>query len=103
VVVDCEACGLRIGSACVPLGAERVEVAARTGPVVAGDRPRAPAEVVDRRDVREEVEALLVAKVRARFDESWRVDDERDLAVRLLALDEAGDPFERQLATPRIS
>jgi hypothetical protein len=64
----------------------------------------APAQVVDRRDVGQEVEALLVAQVRARLDDAGGIDDERRLTVRLLALDEAGDALERaQLATPRIS
>src|SRR5437867_12944519 len=63
----------------------------------------APAEVVDGRDVGEEVEALLVPEVRAGLDDARRVDDERRLAVRLLALDEPGDSLVSQLATPRIS
>jgi hypothetical protein len=62
-----------------------------------------PAEVVDRRDVGQEAEPLLVAEVRARLDEPSGIDDERRFAVRLLTLDEPGDSFERQLATPRIS
>ena len=65
--------------------------------------PFAPAEVVDGREVGQEVEALLVAEVRAGLDDAGRVDDERRLAVRLLALDEPRDAFEGQLATPRIS
>jgi hypothetical protein len=62
-----------------------------------------PAEVVDRRDIGQEAEALRVAKVGARLEEPRGIDDERDLAVSLLALDEPRDSFERQLATPRIS
>ncbi len=64
---------------------------------------RAPAEVVGGRDVREEVEALLVAEVRARLDEPRGVDDERRLAVRLLRLDEAGHAVEAHEATLRSS
>ncbi len=63
----------------------------------------APAEVVDGRDVGEEIEAFLVSEVRAGLDEAGRVDDERRLAERLLALDQPGDAFKGQLATPRIS
>ena len=63
----------------------------------------APAEVVDGRDVGQEVEALFVAEVRAGLDEASQVDDQRRLAVRLPALDEPGDSLEGQLATPRIS
>jgi hypothetical protein len=63
----------------------------------------APAEVVDRRDVGEEVEALLVAEVEARLDDPGGIDDERRLAVRILALDQAGYALEGQEATPRIS
>jgi hypothetical protein len=62
-----------------------------------------PAEVVDRGDVGQEAEALFVAEVRARLDESSGIDDERRFAVRVLTLDEPWDSFERQLATPRIS
>jgi hypothetical protein len=85
------------------LRAQRIDVAAGGGPEVAGNLALAPAEVVDGRDVREEVESLLVAEVGARLDEPRRVDDERRLAVRVLALDEARNAFEGQLATPRIS
>ena len=63
----------------------------------------APAEVVDGRDVGQEVEALSVAEVRAGLDEAGWVNDQRRLAVRLVALDETGDSLEGQLATPRIS
>jgi len=65
--------------------------------------PLAPAEVVDGRDVGQEVEALFVAEVRTGLDDAGRIDDERRLPVRVFALDEPGDAFERQLATPRIS
>jgi hypothetical protein len=103
VVVDGEPGRLRIRRSRVALRAQRVDVAAGRGAVVAGDLARAPAEVVDGRDVGEEVEALLVAEVRAGLDDPGRIDDERRLAVRVLALDEPGNPFEGQLATPRIS
>jgi len=62
-----------------------------------------PAEVVDRCDVGQEAEALLVAEVRARLDQPSGVDDECRLVVSLLALDETRYSFEGQLATPRIS
>jgi hypothetical protein len=103
VVVDREASGLRLGRAREALGALGAEVASRLGSVVAGDLALPPAEVVDRRDVGQEVEALLVPEMRARLDEPSGIDDERRLAVRLLALDEPRDSFESQLATPRIS
>ena len=63
----------------------------------------APAEVIDRGDVGEEVEAFLVAEVGAGLDDPRRVDDERRLAVLVAALDEARNALEGQLATPRIS
>ncbi len=103
VVVDREARRLRLGSPRVALRAERVDVAAGGGPVVARDLVLAPAQVVDGRDVGEEVEPFLVTEVGACFDEPGRVDDERRLSVRVLALDEPGDSLEGQLATPRIS
>ena len=103
VVVDGEARRFRLGRAGVALCAQRVDVAAGGGPVVTGDLALAPAQVVDGRDVGEEVEALLVAEVRARLDEPRGVDDERRLVVRVLALDQAWDALEGQLATPRIS
>ena len=103
VVVDREPRRLGLRRPRVALRAQRVDVAPGRGAVVAGDRALAPAEVVDGRDVGQEVEALLVAQVRARLEEPSGVDDERGLAVRILALDEPRDSFERQLATPRIS
>jgi hypothetical protein len=103
VVVDREARRLRLRSPGEALRAQRVDATARGGRVVAGDPSLAPAEVVDGRDVGEEVEAFLVTEVGTRLDESRGVDDERRLAVSVLALDEARDAFEGQLATPRIS
>jgi hypothetical protein len=103
VVVDGEPGRLRLRRPRVALRAQRVDVAAGRGAVVAGDAALAPAEVVDGRDVGQEVEALLVAQVRAGLDETCRVYDERRLAVRVLALDEPRNAFEGQLATPRIS
>jgi hypothetical protein len=103
VVVDREARGLGLRRAREALRALRVEVAAGRGPVVAGDLAVAPAQVVDGRDVGEEVEAFLVAEMRAGLDQPGGIDDQRCLAVRLLALDEPWDSFEGQLATPRIS
>ena len=103
VVVDGEPRRLRLGGASEALRAQRIDVAPRRGAVVAGDLALAPAEVVDGRDVGQEVEALLVAQVRTRLDDPGRIDDQRGLAVRVLALDEPGYTFERQEATPRIS
>ena len=103
VVVDGEPGRLGLRGSRVALCAHRVDVAAGRGAVVAGDLALAPAEVVDRRDVGQEVEAFLVAQVCARLDDPRRIDDERGLAVRVLALDEARDALESQLATPRIS
>jgi hypothetical protein len=85
------------------LRAGRVQVASTPGADVAGDAAAAPAEVVRRRDVRQEVEALFVAKVQAGLDQPSRIDDERRLAVRLSGLDEPGNSLERYDATPRIS
>src|SRR6187401_2364305 len=103
VVVDGEAGGLRSRRSRKALRALRPEIAARGGAVVAGDLSPAPAEVVDGRDVGEEIEAPLVPEVRARLGHPSGVDDERRLAVRVHTLDEAGHAFEGQLATPRIS
>src|SRR5262245_43533253 len=103
VVVDREPRRLRLRGARVALRAQCVDVSARGRAVVAGDRALAPAEVVDRRDVGQEVEALLVAQIRTCLDEPGRVDDERRLVVRVLALDKPRDSLEGQLATPRIS
>ena len=72
------------------------------GADVPGDTGRAPAEVVDARDVDERVVALDVTQVDARLDDPGRVDDERRLAVRLDGLDDAGDGGAHS-ATPRIS
>jgi hypothetical protein len=103
VVIDGEPGRLGLGRAGEPLGCGLVQVAAGVGAEVAGDSALAPGEVVDRRDVGEEVEAFLVAEVQARFDESRRIYDKRRLAVRVLALDEARDSLKGQLATPRSS
>src|SRR5215210_4109390 len=81
----------------------RVQVTAAIGPVVAGDSALAPVEVVGRCQVREEVEALDVAEMEARLLDPRGIDDERRLAVLLLALDEARDSLEGHDATPRIS
>jgi hypothetical protein len=103
VIVDGESGRLRLGGASKSLRAESVELATRLGPVIARDLALAPAEVIDWSDVREEVESFLVAQIRAGLDEPGRIDDERRLAVRVLALDQARNSFEGQLATPRIS
>jgi hypothetical protein len=103
VVVDGEPGRLRLGRARVTLGAGCIQVSAGLRSVVARDLALAPAEVVDRRDVREEVEALLVAQVEAGLEDPGRIDDESRLAVGVLALDEAGYSFVGQLATPRSS
>jgi hypothetical protein len=103
VVVDGEAGRLGLGRAGEPLRRGLVQVAAGARAVVAGDPVLAPAEVVDRRDVGEEVEAFLVAEVQARLDETRRIDDERRLAARVLALDEPRNTLKAQLATPRSS
>ena len=83
--------------------AGRVEVAPRGVSPVAGDGLFAPAEVVDSREVGQEVEAERVAQVETRLDDARRIDDERRLAVRLLPLDDARDALVDHSATPRIS
>jgi hypothetical protein len=103
VVVHREALRLRLRRALEPLRAGPVQVAPGGVADVARDPALAPAEVVGGGDVREEVEALLVAQVRARLDEPSGVDDERGLAVRLARLDETRNAFVGQEATPRIS
>jgi hypothetical protein len=103
VVVHREALRLRIGRLREALRAGQVEVATAGRADVAGDAVPAPAEVVRRRDVGEEVEPLDVPEVRAGFDQAGRIDDERRLVVRLAGLDEAGNALVSQDATPRIS
>src|SRR5207247_7599580 len=84
-------------------GAGRVQVAARRVAPVAGDRALVPAQVVDRRHVREEAEVELVAQVEAGLHEPCRIDDERRLPMLFDPLHHTGDRFVPQLATPRIS
>src|SRR5262249_41713055 len=87
-----------------PLQAPRaraVQVAAGLATPVARDGLVAPAQVVDRGQVREEAEALLVAQVLAGLDEPRGIDDERRLAVQHLRLDQAGDAGVAHSATPR--
>jgi hypothetical protein len=103
VVVHGEALRLRLRRLLQPLRAGPVEVAPGSRSDVARDAGAAPAEVVGRGDVGQDVEALDVAQVGARLDEPSRVDDERRLAVCLPRLDEAGNALVGQLATPRIS
>jgi hypothetical protein len=103
VVVHREALRLRLRGLGEALRAGQVEVAAAGRADVAGDAVAAPAEVIGRSDVREEVEAFAVAQVLARLDQPGRIDNQGRLAVRLAGLDEAGDAFVGQLATPRIS
>jgi hypothetical protein len=100
VVVDRETLRLRIGQLLEALGRRPVEIASVRRGDVARDAGLPPAEVVGRRDVGQEREALLVAQVGAGLEEPRRPDDERGLTVRLPALDE---PRDLQLATPRIS
>src|SRR5207247_7716134 len=83
------------------LRARRVDVAAGRRADVARDR-RAPAEVVGWRDVGQEVEALVVAKVRAGLDEAGGIDDEGRLAVRLDRADEPGDALGGHQPTPTL-
>jgi hypothetical protein len=85
------------------LRAGQVEVTAAGRADVAGDAEPAPAEVIRRRDVGQEVEALDVAQVRARLDQPRRIDDEGRLIVRLAGLNETGNALVGQDATPRIS
>jgi hypothetical protein len=111
VVVDREAGRLRLRRPRVSLRPDReaeagglVQVPAVGRGVVPGDAALAPAEVVGGRDVGEKREALFVTEVRAGLDEPCRIDDERGLAVRLLALDKTRNAFVgAQVATPRIS
>ena len=104
VVRDREPLRLGIRDAREPLRAGRVQVAPGGGADVPGDALLAPAEVVGRGDVAQDVEAVLVAQAGARLDQPRRVDDERRLAERLPRLDEAGNARVRgHSATPRIS
>src|SRR5581483_9959620 len=103
VVADREPLRLRRRQPLEALRRGHVQIAAPGGADVAGDGALAPAEVVGRRDVGQEAEALLVAEVPGRFDEPARLDDERRLAVRLAGLDQPGDFLVAQLATSRSS
>jgi hypothetical protein len=100
VVRDREPLRLRLGQLLQPLRAGRVQVAAAAGADVAGDALLAPAEIVGRGDVGEEVVALLVAEVLAGLAQERGLDDEGRLAVGRLRLQQARD---LQLATPRSS
>src|SRR5262249_14972583 len=96
----------RRGDGLVALRHRRVEVPARGRADVAGDRSRRPAQVVDRGDVGEEVEAVLVPERCRRLDDVRRLDHHRRLVVRPRHLDEPGDPVELRgahEATLRIS
>src|SRR5205085_2381946 len=103
VVADAEAPGLRGRELLQAARRRPVDVAAARRADVARDALRAPAVVVGRGDVREEVEAELVAQVQRRLHEACPVDDEGRLAVRLLDLDQPRNAAVVQLATPRIS
>src|SRR5439155_4319809 len=100
VVVDAEALRLRLRELLQPGRGGPVEVAPGYRPDVAGDTLAAPAEVVRRGDVREKVEAELVAQVQCGLDEPCGNDNERRLAVGLLDLDGAGDAVQVHEATP---
>ena len=100
VVRDREALRLRQRDPREPLRAGHVNVAPRRRADVAGDLLLAPAEVVGRGDVGEEVEAVLVAQRRAGLDETCGIDDERRLAERLARLDDAG--HDAYALTPRL-
>jgi hypothetical protein len=104
VVRDREPLRLRVGDAREPLRARDVEVTPRSGSDVAGDSLLAPAEVVGRGDVAQEVEAVLVAERGACLDESRGIDDQRCLAACLARLDDAWHGrVHAHSATPRIS
>src|SRR5256714_7466277 len=103
VVADREALRLELGENLEALRRRPVEVAAGGRADVAGDALLPPAEVVRRRDVREEREPLLVAEVKRRLDEPLGLDDHRLLAVRLLLAHVAGHVLPAQEATPRTS
>jgi hypothetical protein len=103
VVVEREAPGLRLGELGETLRARDVQIPTVGRADVPGYAALTPAEIVGRGDVREEVEAELLAEVLARLDEALPLDDERRLAVRLPRLDESRDVAVCQLATPRIS
>src|SRR6266536_453568 len=105
VVVDAEARALGLGQPGEAPGAGRVDVPAPCCALVARDlllRLR-PAEVVRRREIGEEVEALLVAQVEARFAQAGRIDYQRRLAVGLVRFHQSRYSLKGQLATPRIS
>ena len=104
VVRDGEARRLVIRNPREALCAWLVQVSPGCSSDVACDLLLSPAEVVGRRDVAQEVEALLVAEVAAGLDEARGIDDERRLSERFLRLNQSGDPGVRgHCATPRIS
>jgi hypothetical protein len=103
VIADAEAPRLRRRQLLETGRRRAVQVAAARRADVPGDALAAPAQVVGRGDVREEVEPELVADVAGGLDEPRGVDDDRCLAVPLLDLDESRNAVEVQDATPRIS
>ncbi len=98
VVVEREPLRLAGRQRLQPLRHRCVQVTAGAGADVAGHALPAPAQVVDRGDVREEVVAQGVAQVQPGGNELGRLDDDRCLAVRLVDLDEAGNRLERHSA-----
>src|SRR5918912_2391435 len=98
-----EALRLELREGLVALGAGAAEVAPGRGADVAGDALLPPAEVVRRRDVRKEREALLVAEVEGRLDEPLGLDDDGLLAVLVLLPHVAGNVLPAHEATPRTS
>jgi hypothetical protein len=103
VVAERESVWLRLRQTLVALCRGLVQIASARRADVTGDTLRAPAEIVGRRDVRQVVEAQLVAKVKGGLDETRRIDDECGLAVPFENFDEPGDAVVVQDATPRIS
>src|SRR5262245_58933540 len=104
MVGDREPLRLCLRQPLVALRHRLVEVAALARAEVARDPGFAPAEVVGRRDVGEEVEPVRVPEVNAGLDDPRRIDDEGGLPVRLACLDQARDAGARvHCATSRIA
>jgi len=100
VIADGEAARLRAWQPLEALRRRLVEVAPADGPDVAGYALAAPAEVIGRGDVGEEVEAELVAQMARGFGQARGIDDEGRLAFCFADLDQPGNAVEIQDATP---
>src|SRR5581483_7489134 len=103
VVRDREALRLHLGHHLQSLRHREVDVASARGADVARDAATPPEQIVRRDDVREHLEAELVARVLAGLADALALDRDRRLAERFAFLDEAGNRVVPHVATSRRS